>query len=179
MVYITQHRIGQSEVIDATAQISETKADIGSDFILTNQDNTQVAAKDFNGRLMLVFFGFTRCPDICPVTTATYAKILELLGDKASSVAPIFISVDPANDTPEVLKKYLANFDSRIIGLTGTDEQIKQVTNGYKAFYSKHDDKMDHSGYIYLMDKSGVYTKHFAYDASAEEITAAITELLK
>ena len=133
---------------------------------------------------MMVFFGFTHCPEMCPTTAASYAKILESLGDKASAVAPIFITVDPQRDTASVIKEYLANFDKRIIGLTGTDEQIKKVAAVYKAYFSKAtneagDETVDHSGYIYIMDKNGIYVQHFSYDSSVQEITDAVSNLLK
>lgn len=174
----------------------EGTALIGGDFTLTNQDGALVTNRDFQGRVMLVFFGFTHCPDICPVTSATFARLLEILGDKTSQVAPIFISVDPARDTPEVLKNYFANIDPRIIGLTGTPEQTAQAAQAYKAYFStatapahdEHDSQghghdttdymVDHSGFIYVMDKNGAYAKHFPFDASAETIAAAVTPLL-
>jgi len=161
-------------------------AKIGGSFTLTNQDGAAVTDADFHGKVMLVFFGFTHCGDVCPATAASFSKILGVLGENASNVAPIFISVDPARDTPEVLKKYLANFDPRIIGLTGTDEQLKQVASAYKAYFSvnKKDDadenyEVDHSSFIYVMDKNGVYSKHFSYDAPANEIANTVLELLK
>jgi cytochrome oxidase Cu insertion factor (SCO1/SenC/PrrC family) len=174
IVYISQPAESQGEGV----------ALIGGDFTLVNQDGATVSNKDFHGRVMMVFFGFTHCPDVCPVGAATFAKVLELIGDKAPAVAPIFISVDPARDTPEVLKEYFSNIDSRIIGLTGSDEQIKQVASTYKAYFSKSkiasetEYGVDHSGFIYIMDKDGVYVQHFPYDASAQNIADAVLNLL-
>ncbi len=181
MLVVTKNKIASD------TQISEPKegvAQIGGDFKLTNQDGKQVSDKDFRGRVMMVFFGFTSCPDICPVTAATYAKVLEMLGEKAGEVAPIFISVDPQTDTPQVLKNYLGNIDPRIIGLTGTEEQTAQVASNYKVYFAKvktqaGEDEMDHSGFVYIMDKNGTYVQHFPYDASAKDITAALMDLLK
>lgn len=169
-------------------QVSEAQGEgtpqVGGDFSLVNQDGAAVTNKDFRGKIMLVFFGFTSCPDICPVASATYAKILESLGDKASEVAPIFISIDPETDTPQVLKEYLGKIDKRIIGLTGTGEQTEKAASAYKAYFAKTrneegQDQVDHSGFIYIMDKNGAYTQHFPYDAGADEITASISKLLK
>jgi len=194
VLYFTKNKIGEElrEAIPATAQTETTEttptetAQIGGTFSLTNQDGIAVSDADFKGKVMLVFFGFTNCGDVCPTTTASFAKILGILGANASQIAPIFISVDPTRDTPEVLKKYVSNFDTRIIGLTGTDEQLKQAASAYKTYFSvnKKDSadknyEVDHSSFIYLMDKNGVYTKHFAYDAPAEEIANAVSELLK
>jgi protein SCO1/2 len=199
---------------------------IGGAFSLIGQNGQAVSDADFRGKLMLVFFGFTNCPDICPITAKSLSDMMGLLGDKADQVAPIFITVDPERDTPEVMKNYFASFDARIQALTGTPEQIKQAASAYKAYYAKaqpedeqaqdqqiagredvaepddHDGHgaaqndphaghaahgghgananylVDHSGYIYLMSRDGVYVKHFQYDASPEQLAAAVKELL-
>ncbi len=182
MLVVTKNRIAGDMPISSSE--GEGVASIGGDFTLTNQDGVTVHDKDFRGRVMMVFFGFTHCPDMCPTTAATFAKTLELLGDKASSVAPIFISVDPQRDTSAVLKEYLANIDARIIGLTGTQEQTKQVASTYKAYFANSknaagDESVDHSGFIYIMDKNGVYIQHFPYDANVKDITDAVSNLLK
>lgn len=186
VLYFTKNKMNEElqTAAPATVQPAATQAataQIGGAFSLTNQDGVMVSDADFKGKVMVVFFGFTSCPDICPVTSASFAKILSILGENASQVAPIFISVDPARDTPAVLKKYLSNFDPRIIGLTGTDEQLKQAASAYKTYFSANSESgnVDHSSFIFLMDKNGVYTKHFAYDAPAEEIANAVSELLK
>lgn len=182
MLFVTRNKITES---NKTVEVQgEGVALIGGDFTLVNQDGIVVTDKDFYGRVMLVFFGFTHCPDVCPVTSATFAKALELLGDRAGLVAPIFISVDPQRDTPEVLKEYLANIDARIIGLTGTQEQIKQVAATYKAYFSKSktvdgNENVDHSGFIYVMDKKGVYVQHFSYDTKAQDIVDAVLKMLE
>lgn len=182
MLVVTKNRITGDMPISSSE--GEGVASIGGDFTLANQDGVIVHDKDFRGRVMMVFFGFTHCPDMCPTTAATFAKTLELLGDKASSVAPIFISVDPQRDTSAVLKEYLANIDARIIGLTGTQEQTKQVASTYKAYFANSknaagDETVDHSGFIYIMDKNGVYVQHFPYDANVKDITDAVSNLLK
>lgn len=191
MLFVTQNRT----IDKSSGEVqSEGKPLIGGDFTLINQDDKEVSNKDLHGKVMMVFFGFTYCPDICPVTVATFAKVLEILGDKAGGVAPVFITIDPERDTPEVLKNYLANIDERIIGLTGSKEQVKNAASQYKAYFAKAktatekaeedmtgstDYIMDHSGFIYVMDKSGSYVQHFPYDADAEEIAAAVSSLLK
>ncbi|MEQ1704688.1 MAG: SCO family protein [Rickettsiales bacterium] len=182
MLVVTKNRITSDSPV--LTEASEGEALVGGDFTLINQDNKQVNDTDFRGKIMLVFFGFTSCPDICPVTSAIFAKALELLGDKADVVAPVFISVDPETDTPEVLKEYLGNFDKRIIGLTGTKEQVTKATSAYKAYFAKTknsegDETVDHSGFIYIMDKNGKYVKHFPYDANAQDIASAVSDLLK
>ncbi len=180
--------IATKNKLTSDVQVSESQSEgtalVGGDFNLVNQDGVAVKNEDFRGKIMLVFFGFTSCPDICPVASATYAKILESLGDNALQVAPIFISIDPEVDTPQVLKEYLGKIDKRIIGLTGTEEQVEKAASSYKAYFAKTKneaggDQVDHSGFIYIMDKNGAYIQHFPYDADAYEITAAVSKLLK
>lgn len=112
---------------------------IGGDFALADQNGKMVREADYRGRVMLVFFGFTHCPDICPVTIATLSNVMDSLGADGDKVAPIFITVDPARDTPAVMKNYLANFNPRIVGLTGTPEEIKTAADAYKAYYAQSD----------------------------------------
>jgi protein SCO1 len=121
----------------------QSEVPIGGAFTLTDQSGNTVQDSDFRGRVMLVFFGFTRCPDICPVTAATLSRLMDLLGDGGSQVAPIFITVDPAHDTPGVLKDYLAHFNSRLIALTGSPQQIADVAAAYKAYYSQSEAPAD------------------------------------
>jgi protein SCO1 len=164
---------------------------IGGEFSLTDQHGKNVKSSAFKGRYLLVFFGFTHCPDICPVTIATMSKTLELLGKKADQVVPIFITVDPERDTPAVMKNYLAPFDSRIIGLTGSKADIKKTADAYKIFFSKkqltpeghggHGDHytVDHSTIVYMIDPDGNYLRHFSYNIGEKELAEGISEHLK
>lgn len=165
--------------------LSNPTISIGGPFTLTNQYGKPVHNTDFRGKVMLVFFGFTHCPDICPVSVATLSKTMELLGARSPNVVPVFITVDPKRDTPGAMKEYLANFDKRIVGLTGADAQIKEAADAYKVYFSptahkKGEDYMvSHSGIIYMMGKHGEYVQHFPYDAKPEEIVQAVQGYLK
>lgn len=117
--------------------MAQGAAQVGGAFTLTDQLGQTVRDSDFRGKLMLVFFGYTHCPDVCPLTVAALSQALKLLGDRADKVVPVFITVDPRRDSPRVIKAYLANFDQRIVGLTGTPEQIKPVAAAYRAFYAR------------------------------------------
>jgi protein SCO1 len=137
-----------------------------------------VADEDFEGQWQLVFFGFTSCPDVCPTTLIEVSAILEELGDDAQQVRPLFISVDPERDTPEVMAAYVAHFDPRIVGLTGSPEQIKQAGRAFRAYYAKVEQEnqpdgytMDHAAFLYLMDPEGAYAAHFS--PSDEPVTVA------
>ena len=162
-------------------EISTGKAAIGGAFILTDQHGQRRSDNEFRGKTMMVFFGFTHCPDVCPLAMATYTTTLQALGDKAANLAPIFITIDPERDTPERMKDYLSNFDARIIGLTGTDMQIKDAAALYKTYHSgpDHQGMMDHSALIYIMDKNGEYLKHFPHTVAPDELTKALQEVIQ
>ena len=158
---------------------------IGGTFSLTDQNGIRVSEKSFGGRYLLVFFGFTHCPDVCPAGLQVMASALDQLGPKADGVAPLFVTVDPARDTPAALKTYVSAFHPKLIGLTGTEAEIQAVAKAYRVYFKRVDDPssadgytMDHSAFIYLMDRSGAYVTHFSHSASPGEIVARITPLL-
>lgn len=163
----------------------ESDVPIGGPFTLTNTDGKQVTESDFRGRLMLVFFGFTNCPDICPTELSTIAKALDRLGTDAAKVAPVFISVDPERDTPEVIAGYVKNIDSRIVGLTGKPSEVSAAAKAYRVYFRKADAKpgstdymVDHSGFTYLMDGRGRYLTHFTFNTPAETMVTVIKKHL-
>ena len=110
---------------------------VGGPFSLTDQDGRRVSEKDFLGKHMLVFFGYTYCPDICPTELQVMTAALDTLGPEAEKIQPVFVSVDPERDTPEVLKSYVENFGPRLIGLTGTPEEIAAIAKAYRVYYAK------------------------------------------
>src|SRR6185312_12588134 len=119
-----------------SADVTTTgKALIGGPFTLVGKDGKPVTDQDFRGKYMLVFFGFTHCPDICPAELQMVAEALDRLGDKANEVIPIFISVDPERDTPEVLAAYVKSFGPKFVGLTGSPDQIAAATKAYRVSY--------------------------------------------
>lgn len=134
---------------------------IGGPFSLTDQNGTARQDADFRGKLMLVYFGYTYCPDICPTTLAAMSQALDQLGPEADQVQPIFITVDPERDTPAQLKLYAANFHPRLLALTGSDDQVAAAEKDYRVYAKKvtepgnADYLMDHSSFIYLMDRNG------------------------
>ena len=160
------------------------KALIGGPFTLTGADGKQVTNEAFRGRYMLVFFGFTHCPDICPAGLQLISAALAKIGDKAERFVPIFISVDPQRDTPETVATYVKNFDDRIVGLTGTPEEIASVAKAYKVFYEKmpndaspEDYNMNHTSIIYVMDPKGEYVTHFTPMNSVDDMTTKLDAL--
>jgi len=161
------------------------KALVGGPFALVDDAGKRVTDKDYRGRYMLVFFGFTSCPDICPAGLQLISAVLDKLGPKANRVTPIFVSVDPERDTPQKLAAYVKNFNPHLVGLTGTPEEIAAVAKAYKVFYQKvpnesapADYGMDHTSIIYLMDPNGEFVTHFTPTTTVDAMTAKLEKLL-
>ena len=157
------------------------KALIGGPFALVDQTGKAVTDRDFRGKYMLVFFGFTHCPDICPAELQVIAATLDELGAKAKDVVPIFITLDPERDTQEAMAAYVKNFGQRFVGLTGSPEAIAAAAKAYRISYSKfqedktkEDYSIDHSALVYLMGKDGEYITHFAYGTPAAKMTETL-----
>lgn len=153
---------------------------IGGPFQLTDDNGHDVTDADYRGRWMLVFFGYTNCPDECPLTLQKMAAALDKLGPLVERVVPLFITVDPARDTPTRLTSYLANFDTRIVGLTGTSEQVAAVAKAYRVFYSpvEHEksgaDIVGHSTFIYLMNPRGTFDALLPSDIDADKLVVLL-----
>ncbi|SEJ84356.1 SCO1/SenC [Marinovum algicola] len=140
------------------------EADIRSEFSLTDHTGQEVTQADYTYRWQLVFFGFTNCPDICPTTLAYMASVVDLLGEDADQVAPIFITVDPERDTVPVMAEYVSVFHPSLIGLTGTEAQVAEASRNFRTWYERTEDDsapdgyfMAHAGHIYLMQPSGEF----------------------
>ena len=166
-------------------QRSFGEALVGGPFTMVNQKGETVTEKSFAGKPMLLFFGYTYCPDVCPTELQVMAEALRQLGDKASDIQPILVSIDPARDTPQVLADYVANFGPQFVGLTGTPEQVKAMADAYRVFYAKVENKddpqaylMDHSSIIYLMGPDGKFLKHFTYSTDAKALAEGIAAAL-
>jgi protein SCO1/2 len=157
---------------------------IGGPFHLTDDRGHAVTDADYRGRWMLVFFGYTNCPDECPLTLQRMAAAMAKLGPLADRLAPLFITVDPARDTPARLASYLENFDPRIVGLTGSDAQIAAAAKAYRVFYSpaEHEksgaDIIGHSTFLYLIDPTGKFNVLFPADLDADTLGATLRQNL-
>jgi protein SCO1/2 len=158
---------------------------IGGPFSLVGADGKPVTDRDFRGRYMLIFFGFTHCPDICPAELQVIAQALDQLGDKAKNVVPVFITLDPERDTPEAMANYVKSFGPNFVGLTGSPEAIAAAAKAYRVSYSTVDNNdspgdysVDHSALVYLMDPEGRYVTHFSYGLSAEQMAEKLGKLL-
>jgi len=163
----------------------EGRPAVGGPFELIDGDGRTVTERDFHGRHMLVYFGFTFCPDVCPTTLFSASAALEEIGPAlASKVRLVFVSIDPERDTPEVVKDYAAHFHPGTVGLTGTPEQVAAAARAYRIYYRKAAPEedggylVDHSSILFLMDGEGRYVTHFGHEATADDMAAALKRLL-
>jgi protein SCO1/2 len=157
---------------------------IGGPFTLTDQNGRAVSDQDFRGKLMLVYFGYTFCPDACPTALLQMGQALDRLGPAGEAVQPVFITIDPARDTQAQLHTYASNFHPRLVALTGTPQQIAQAAKAYRVYYAKAADSgtteylMDHTSIIYLMSRDGRYLTHFTHQSTPDQMAAAIRKYL-
>jgi protein SCO1/2 len=165
--------------------IATGKALVGGPFELTNQDGKRVKSSDFAGKYMLVVFGYTYCPDICPSELQVVSAALDELGPAAERIQPVFVTVDPARDTPEVMKEYVANFHPGFSGLTGSKEDIAAIAKAYRVYYRPVEQTdasipylMDHTTLVYLMGPDGEYVTHFAYGTNVASLAEGLRKAI-
>jgi protein SCO1/2 len=157
-------------------------AAIGGAFSLLDQTGKTVTAESLKGKYSLVYFGFTHCPDICPLSLSVITQALDIAGPLAEDVTPVFITVDAERDTVTAMADYIANFHPRFLGLTGTPEQTKTAADAYRVYFKKANEEagggymMDHSGFVYLMNREGVYVTHFKPDVTPEQMAARLRQ---
>ena len=162
-----------------------TGADYAKDFQLTDHNGQPRSLKDFQGKVVVLFFGFTQCPDVCPTSMAELAQAKKLLGQDGDKLQGLFVTVDPARDTPELLKAYMANFDPGFLALRGTPEQLAVTAKDFKVYYKKVEGKtptsytMDHSAASYVYDTQGRLRLYTRYGTGAEALASDIRLLLK
>jgi|SRR6478672_751263 protein SCO1/2 len=152
---------------------------IGGPFALIDHNGARRTDADFRGQFMLVYFGFTYCPDVCPTDLQQMGMAVDQLGPAGDAVQPIFITVDPERDTPEHLKDYVAMFHPRFVGLTGDASAIKEAARAYRTYYAKvelekSDYTVDHSAFIYLMGRNGEYLSFFPPGTSADLLAGTL-----
>ena len=162
-----------------------TGADFASGFALTGHDGKPRTLADFRGKAVVVFFGYTQCPDVCPTTLAELAEVMRLLGPDADRVQVLFVSVDPERDTQELLSQYVPAFDKRFLGLYGDAEATARTAKTFKVFYQKVPGKtpgnytVDHTAGSYVYDAQGKLRLFLKHGAGAEPIAHDLRQLLK
>jgi protein SCO1/2 len=161
-----------------------TGLDYAHGFTLTDQNGQQRTLADFKDKVVVMFFGYTQCPDVCPTTMAEMAKVMQQLGPQADQVQVLFVTVDPERDTLELLKQYVPNFDKRFLGLRGDPAQTKAVAKEFKVFYQKVPGSqpgsysMDHTAGMYVFDKSGKVRLFIRNGQSTDAIVSDVKQLL-
>lgn len=168
-----------------SGEVVSGKALVGGPFQLVDHTGKRVSDSDFKGRHMLVFFGFTSCPDICPSGLQVMSAALDQLGPKADRIVPLLITLDPERDTPEKLANYVKSFHPRLIALTGSLDEIKAVAKAYRVYFKKSETgsnanaySIDHSSLFYLMNGEGGFTKHFAHTTDAGKLAEGLNTAL-
>jgi protein SCO1/2 len=158
---------------------------VGGPFTLTDHTGKRVTDQDFRGRFMMVFFGFTFCPDVCPTALQVMAAALDKIGPKAEQITPVLITVDPERDTPEQMAMYVKSFHPRLVGLTGSPDEIAAVAKAYRVYFKRVPDPkssggytMDHSAIIYVMGPDGAFRTHFPYTVDANAMAERLGKLL-
>jgi cytochrome oxidase Cu insertion factor (SCO1/SenC/PrrC family) len=179
------HAIGLALLV-TLAPLSTGAVSIGGPFELLDQHGATRTDEDFRDRYMLMYFGFTHCPDTCPTALLKVTNALEGLAEadaaKAERVTPIFVSVDPERDTPEALRSYAEHFHPRLIALTGALRELKELARAYGVFFAKvptgrpGEYLMDHTGFVYLIGPNGKYVDHFESDASVDDLVHALQQ---
>jgi len=160
-------------------------AAVGGPFTLVDHRGRRVTEQDFAGRKMLVYFGFTFCPDVCPTALQVMAVALDALGEEARHITPVFITVDPERDDVATMAAYVQHFGDDFVGLTGTPEQIAAAAKAYRVYYRKVEDPssharytMDHSSVVYLMDTDGTFLANFTHETRPERMAARLRTYL-
>ena len=174
-----------SEKKPSFSGIDLTGADYAQDFALTDHNGQPRSIKDFAGKVVVLFFGYTQCPDVCPTSMAELAEVKKLLGKDGERLQGLFVSVDPQRDTPEVLKAYMSNFDPTFLALYTTPEKLEALAKNYKMYYKRAEGKtptsytMDHSAGSYVYDTKGKLRLYTRYGTGAQPLAADIKLLLQ
>ena len=157
---------------------------IGGPFQLTDQAGRRVGPAQWRGQLVLMYFGYTSCPDACPTDLGSIAAAIAALGTEGGRVQPVFVTLDPARDTPALLAAYVRNFNPRFVALGGTEQEVRRVALSYKVFYEKVVRPgsdfylIDHTSFTYVLDTAGQYAGYFPPGTSGERIAAQLRALL-
>lgn len=156
------------------------RGDVGGPFEAVDHTGRPVTQADFEGQLSIYYFGFTFCPDICPTELSVIASAIDLLGEDGDQVQPIFVTIDPERDTPEIMASYVNLFHPRMVGITGSVKQISEMANAFRVFYQKVESDdfsyylMDHSSFIYVMGADGQNVGIFPYGTSPDHLADSI-----
>ena len=176
---------GNGTTLPQVTTVETGKALVGGPFTLTDHTGRRVTEKDFLGHPLLIFFGFTNCPDICPSGLQVMSAALDKLGEKGAKVTPIFITLDAERDTPEKLAAYVKSFHPRLVGLTGSEAELAAAAKAYRVYAQKVSDDAtpgsytyDHAAIIYLMGADGAFITHIPHTTNVEQVVSILNKSL-
>ena len=176
---------GNVQRVDAARLMNELMsgtAAVGGPFTLTDASGKRVSLADFRGKVVVLYFGYTFCPDVCPTDLLAIARLLDTPGVDREQVQPVFVTLDPARDTPAQLASYVSSFSPRIVALSGTESEVRAVATSYKVFYEKVRAPgsahyvIDHTAFIYIIDPQGNYAGFFPPGTSVERMSTVVRE---
>ena len=164
-------------------ELMSGKTPVGAPFALRDATGSRRRLEDFHGRLVLLYFGYTHCPDVCPTDLVAIASALNALGAQAAQIQPLFVTLDPVRDTPALLGEYAAAFHPSFIALRGTESETRRVATSYKVFYEKVPDgnggyAIDHAAFTFLLDREGQYVGFFPPGTRPERMAAMLKDSL-
>lgn len=177
--------IACTEAPPSFSAVDVTGAEYAKNFELTDHNGQVRHLQDFAGKVVVMFFGYTQCPDVCPTSMTELAEVKKALGKDGERLQGLFVTIDPQRDTPEVLKGYMANFDPTFLALRATPDQLEQLAKDYKIYYKKVDGKtptsytMDHSAGSYVYDTKGQLRLFTRYGSGVQALTSDVRILLK
>ena len=182
--FIAWQQFGPSRQSDSDS-VMTPQVQIGGPFSLIDHNGARVTDQSYAGKHLLIYFGFTYCPDVCPTDLAIMGQAVSILDEEdpeiAEKVQPLFISIDPGRDRPAELAAYVENFHPRMAGLTGTDEEIANVAEAYRVYYARRDLEdgeylMDHSAFTYLVSPEGSAIGIFRHNSTPEDVAAGVRD---
>jgi protein SCO1/2 len=165
-------------------ELMSGRSPVGGAFALKDTSGAVRSLEEFRGRLVLLYFGYTYCPDVCPTDLAQIASMLRALGPQADAVQPLFVTLDPERDTPAILREYVAAFHPRIVALRGGEEETRRIATSYKVFYEKVREQtggtyfIDHAAFTFLLDRNGRYIAFFPPGTKADRMATMVRESL-
>lgn len=183
--WLIYHQLGNQATVIVQDRPGQGMPQIGGDFMLTDQHGIKQSTSEFHGKYQLIYFGYSFCPDICPLGLQNMSGALAALGRDLEDIVPIFVTIDPMRDTAENLKIYASNFHPKFTMLTGTPQEVTPVLKAYKVYAAKAkpdgtmaDYLMDHSTLIYLMNREGHFMKSFPHTIAPGDLAKAVTVIL-
>jgi protein SCO1/2 len=176
--------VGRAEAARLMNDLMSGKARVGGPFTLTDQNGNARSLADFRGKLVLLYFGYTFCPDVCPADLLAIGRLVQALGKDGETVQPVFVTLDPKRDTQAILRDYAAAFHPRFVALRGSEQETRRIATAYKVYYEKVTPPgsstyvIDHTAFIFLLDREGRYVAFFPPGTTVERMAVMMREAL-